>query len=97
MLFFLQDIILLIKENRNTQKKVNDMLQQKKEIEQNLKDAGCTPSMIKKFFTYVENDEKENQMLLLEEQRRKLLDDVHNGEKKISCLDYLIYQMQKQG
>ncbi len=72
------------------------MAQRKKEIEQNLKDAGCTPSMIKKFFAYMEHDEKENQMLLLEEQRRKLLDDVHDGEKKIFCLDYLMHQMQKQ-
>lgn len=72
------------------------MEQRKKEIEQNLEDAGCTPSMIKKFFTYMEHDEKENQMMLLEEHRRKLLDDVHDGEKKISCLDYLMYHMQQQ-
>lgn len=72
------------------------MTQKNKEIEQNLIDAGCSLSMIKKFFFYMENNEKENQMLLLEAQRKKLLDDVHNGEKKIFCLDYLIYQMQNQ-
>ncbi len=72
------------------------MVQRNKEIEQNLKDAGCTSSMMKKFFSYMEHGEKENQILLLEEQRKKLLDDVHDGEKKIFCLDYLMYQMQKQ-
>ena len=75
---------------------MNDMTQRNKEIKQNLIDAGCTPSVIEKFFSYMEKNEKENQMILLEEQRRKLLDDVHDGEKKIFCLDYLMYQMQKQ-
>lgn len=96
MLFDLRDTIIQIKENRSNQKKVNDMTQRNKEIEQNLIDAGCTPSVIEKFFSYMEKNEKENQMILLEEQRRKLLDDVHDGEKKIFCLDYLMYQMQKQ-
>lgn len=67
-----------------------------KEIEQNLKDAGCTPAMIEEFFAYMEHGEKESQMLLLEAQRKKLLDDVHDGERKIYCLDYLMYQMQKK-
>lgn len=96
MLFELRDTIILIKENRCNQKKVNDMTQRNKEIEQNLIDAGCTSSVIEKFFSYMEKNEKEKQIILLEEQRRKLLDDVHDGEKKIFCLDYLMYQMQKQ-
>lgn len=96
MLFNLRDTIILIKENLSDQKKVNDMTQRNKEIEQNLIDAGCTSSVIEKFFSYMEKNEKEKQIILLEEQRRKLLDDVHDGEKKIFCLDYLMYQMQKQ-
>lgn len=70
-------------------------MQRNKELEQNLRDAGCTAKVIELFFSYMEKNEKEKQRLLLEEHRRKLLDDVHAGEKKISCLDYLMYQMQK--
>lgn len=70
-------------------------MQRNTEIEQNLKDAGCTTKVIDLFFLYMKENEKEKQMLLLDEQRKKLLDDVHAGEKKISCLDYLMYQMQK--
>ncbi len=31
-----------------------------------------------------------------EQQREELLQRVHTEEKKISCLDYLLYQIQKK-
>ena len=41
-------------------------------------------------------DGKEPESLrLLKKQRSLLLDAVHREEKKIDCLDYLVYQMQK--
>ena len=33
---------------------------------------------------------------LLARHRAALLDEVHKSEKKIDCLDYLIYQMEKK-
>lgn len=57
------------------------------EIRQNLKAAGCSAKTIETFFSYQETEKK---ILLLERQRRKLLDDVHDKERKIICLDYLM-------
>lgn len=64
------------------------------EIEQNLKDAGCSGRTIQEFFSYSGNDEEDKRVTLLERHREALLDEVHNEEKKISCLDYLIYRMR---
>ena len=35
-------------------------------------------------------------MRLLRIHRQGLLDEVHTGEKRIDCLDYLVYQMEKE-
>ena len=42
-------------------------------------------------------DEKDidRQIALLELHRDDLLDNVHSEERKISCLDYLLYQIRK--
>lgn len=62
---------------------------------QNLKDAGCAPQMIEEFMLCFDKNQKEKQLALLAAQRRNLLNRVHIEEKKISCLDYLIYQIEK--
>lgn len=70
-------------------------LKSKETIVQNLKDAGCATQMIDDFMLYFDKDQKEDQLALLAVQRQKLLSKVHVEEKKISCLDYLIYQIEK--
>lgn len=42
-------------------------------------------------------DEKDidRQIAMLELHRDELLDNVHSEERKISCLDYLLYQIKK--
>lgn len=62
-------------------------------ITQNLKDAGCGPEMITEFFA--KSGKEEEQLKLLEKQRTELLDRVHKEEKRIDCLDYLVYQMKR--
>lgn len=70
-------------------------LKPKETIVQNLKDAGCNPQMIENFLLYYDENQKEKQLALLAVQRQELLNKVHIEEKKISCLDYLIYQIEK--
>lgn len=70
-------------------------LKAKETIVQNLKDAGCTRQMIEDFMICFDKNQKEKQLALLAAQRRELLNKVHVEEKKISCLDYLIYQIEK--
>lgn len=63
---------------------------------QNLKDAGCGPEQIQQFFMLRDAGDVNGQMKLLRLQRESLLDEVHMGQKRIDCLDYLVYQMGKE-
>lgn len=67
----------------------------KEEVVQNLKDAGCGIETIQDFLLYLDENQKEKQLELLEKHRRLLLSNVHREEKKIYCLDYLVYQIKK--
>lgn len=62
---------------------------------QNLKDAGCDAKMVERFIELGEEGNTKEQLNLLSRHRRQLLDRVHREEKRIDCLDYLVYQMQK--
>lgn len=64
-------------------------------VVQNLKDAGCSPDTIKDFLLYFDGNKKEEQLALLEKHRNELLSVIHKEEKKIYCLDYLVYQIKK--
>lgn len=63
---------------------------------QNLKDAGCDSKTVEKFMKLREEGDIKEQLDLLCRHRCKLLDRVHREEKKIDCLDYLVYQIQKK-
>lgn len=71
-------------------------LKLKETIVQNLKDAGCDPKRIENFLLLYDKNQKEKQLELLAAQRQELLNRVHIEEQKISCLDYLIYQIEKE-
>lgn len=61
---------------------------------QNLKDAGCDKDTILSFMDCMKKKKVSDQIRLLERHRYTLLDRVHAEEKKIDCLDYLIYQIE---
>ena len=63
---------------------------------QNLKDAGCNDEMVEKFMALQDSDDEEQQIQLLSGHRKYLLEKLHRDEKRIDCLDYLIYQMQNK-
>ena len=65
-------------------------------IVQNLKDAGCTDEMVEKFMALQDNEGEEQQLRLLSVHRKHLLEKLHRDERRIDCLDYLIYQMEKK-
>lgn len=65
-------------------------------VVQNLKDAGCDEEIVKKFMELAETGERQKQYRLLEKHRKNLLEKVHNREKQIDCLDYLVFQMKKE-
>lgn len=68
----------------------------RKELLQNLEDAGCCEKMICDFMENFDGQDIDGQIALLELHRKALLDNVHSEERKISCLDYLLYQIKKE-
>ena len=63
---------------------------------QNLIDAGCGPELVRQCVLLVQQKETSELMRVLSRHRRVLLDIVHQNEKRIDCLDYLIYNLEKQ-
>ncbi len=64
-------------------------------VEQNLRDAGCSDEFIAAFMRVWEAGTTEEQLRLLSSQRCRLLDRVHAEQRKLDCLDYLRYQLEK--
>ncbi len=62
---------------------------------QNLKDAGCSEEMIRTFLDCLKKGMVREQLDLLAVQRKTLLDRIHREQKEIDCLDYLIYQIER--
>lgn len=69
----------------------------KEAIIQNLKDAGCSQDTIECCIACLDSDKKEELLKRLENHRKGLLRKVHEGEKQIDCLDYLVYQIDRCG
>jgi len=63
-------------------------------VKQNLRDAGCPDEIIVTYMRAWDTGTAEEQLRLLACQRRRLLDSVHEEQKKLDCLDYLRYQLQ---
>ena len=60
----------------------------------NLKDAGCDDKTIAAFLHYRQRNEQAKQMDLLKKHRYSLLDKIHEDQKAIDCLDYLLYKLK---
>ena len=79
------------------ERKMSDMKQRsKEEIIQNLKDAGCNDETIACYMECCACGETQKKKTLLAKHRKGLLDDLHQCQKEIDCLDYLIYQNKKE-
>lgn len=69
------------------------MYDSREDVIQNLKDAGCRQDTIDRFMTSLKNGTPKEQLQILSQHRQELLDKVHMEQKRIDCLDYLIYQI----
>ena len=63
---------------------------------QNLIDAGCGPELVRQCAALAQQKETSELMRVLSRHRRARLDTVHQNEKRIDCLDYLMYNLQKE-
>ncbi len=64
-------------------------------LRQNLLDAGCGSNTVQRCMDLIKKGENAELLRLLSHHRRELLDAVHQNEKRIDCLDYLIYQIER--
>ena len=65
-----------------------------KQIIENLEDAGCDEALRQQFSALWFAGDQKGQLRLLTGYRRLLLDEIHESQKKLDCLDYLIYTMK---
>lgn len=63
---------------------------------QNLKDAGCDTETITAFLQDLRTDQIDRGLNRLSRHRQQLLHHLHEDQKQIDCLDYLIYILEKQ-
>ena len=59
-------------------------------IVDNLRDAGCSEELIEQYASAASGCAR---ICLLKKHRRELLNSIHSEQKKLECLDYLIYQL----
>ena len=63
---------------------------------QNLEDAGCSNATIEQVLACCGEREYDRRLQILCRYRCQLLEQVHEEQKKLDCLDYLIYTIKKQ-
>ncbi len=68
---------------------------QEQSVITNLVDAGCNNEQIEQFMSLLEQGREKEGLALLAKHRKHLLDCYHAEQKKIDCLDYLVYTMGK--
>jgi len=63
---------------------------------QNLKDAGCADELIETFAFFNGEENIHERLNLLSKHRASLLNKIHENQKRLDCLDYLILKIKKQ-
>jgi len=62
-------------------------------LTRNLKDAGCSSKTIAQFMDFYQAQSVVEQKRVLAVHRTSLLEAIHKSQKKLDCLDYLIYRL----
>ena len=65
-------------------------------VMRNLHDAGCDVRTREKFLELYSGGKIEEGVRLLRQHKKALLDDLHASQKKIDCLDFLIFKLQRK-
>lgn len=65
-------------------------------ITQNLEYAGCTKDFIKRYMSLQNHGKEKEQVAILESYREELVEQMHDIQGKLDCLDYLLFYKRKQ-
>lgn len=77
-------------------KPVNNKNMDIEKLIQNLKDSNCSEDLIEEIVTLDNKGEISNELKLLERHRKNLLEKLHQNQKYIDNLDYLIFNFRKK-
>lgn len=64
-------------------------------VTQNLRDANCSGAFIQQFLI-IQAGDRATQLRLLKKRRADLLAVIHENERYLECLDYLVYQISRE-
>ncbi|HGM4082881.1 TPA: hypothetical protein ACKPEE_000169 [Listeria monocytogenes] len=73
---------------------MKNSIQEEQEIISALQDSGMDRDMINEFITYFRSEQKDEEKQMLLSFRAQVLDDVHVGQNKLYCIDFLINQLK---
>lgn len=73
-----------------------DHAAEKDNILRNLTDAGCDDQTIDKYLQLADSGRVKEQLGLLARQKQALLEELHSSQRKIDCLDFMVFQMKKE-
>lgn len=65
-------------------------------LENCLNDLGCNQKEKAEMHKYYEKHDIQSVIRLLRKRRQTILGTIHKEEKQISCLDYLVFQLEKE-
>ncbi len=65
-------------------------------LHQNLIDAGCSEDLTQSCMELAKVNQWDRILSLLSKQRTDLLNSVHDRQKQIDCLDFLVYSIHKK-
>lgn len=63
---------------------------------QNLIDAGCDKNLTEQIISLWEHKRVDEALSILSKHRKAVLENCHAEQKKIDCLDYLVYRIKKE-
>ncbi len=66
------------------------------EITENLKDVGCNNKLIEEVIKLYDTGKKEKIKEILSVHRKEILDNEHKAQKQIDCLDFFLYQIERE-
>lgn len=66
-------------------------------MQQNLLDAGCQEDLANRVCDLMAQGKQTEALKLIAQHRKRILDCCHAEQKKIDCLDYLVYQLEHEG
>ena len=61
----------------------------------NLIDAKCSQELSKRCYELFEHGQTGQMLILLRGHRKELLNQIHEQQKALDCLDYLIFQTER--